>query len=73
MAREPAAGELKQTRDAYLAPARERRSQALRLRTKGVSMRKIAEHLGVSVSTASGYLKGIAEIETGVFGVGVLV
>lgn len=71
-ARKHAAGERKQTRDAYLAPAQERRSQALALRAEGLSVRKIAERLAVSVSTVSSYLKDAPEPKTGVFGVGVL-
>ena len=38
----------------------------------GLSVRKIAERLAVSVSTVSSYLKDAPEPKTGVFGVGVL-
>lgn len=71
--RKHAAGERKQTREAYLAPAQQRRSQAHKLRVDGLSVRNIAKLLGVSVSTASGYLKAAEEDGTEAFGVGVLV
>lgn len=46
------------SREQYRDRSAQRRSEALRLRGEGLSIRRVAEQLGVSVGTVSGYLKG---------------
>lgn len=45
-------------REVYLARADEKRTQVLKLRAKGLSMRAIAEKIGCSVGTVHRYVHG---------------
>lgn len=56
--RKHAAGEVKQSREDYLAGVEEKRATALQLRGEGLSVRQIAERMKVSVGSVTNYLKG---------------
>lgn len=45
-------------REVYLARADEKRTEVLKLRAKGLSMRAIAEKIGCSVGTVHRYVHG---------------
>lgn len=64
-ARKHATGEVKVSRDEYLAPVAERRKEAQRLKAEGLSVRAIATSMGVSPSMVSRYLND-AKNEAGV-------
>lgn len=55
-ARKHATGEVKATREEYLAQVAERRSEAVRLKAEGLSVRAIASTMGISPSMVSRYL-----------------
>jgi len=55
-ARKRATGEIKQSRDEYLSAAADKRANASKLRSEGLSIREIATRMGVSAGAVSGYL-----------------
>jgi len=52
-----------QSRDDYLAQGAQKRDQAHALRRQGLSVRAIAQEMGISVGAVSGYLKNPSKDE----------